>query len=284
MGATTPSSARAGRGIGPQRQHLRRASRASPRPAGPVVDPLRGPDRGGCDAQAAAICASTSGASAPLRSSGGAAKASRSPLTADAHEAGAALLHDLVAARPVARGEPGLAAAQRRMAREGQLARGREDAHPVVGARHRGGSRKVVSLQVGPARKGLHRASSSRSASCTTAKGLPRQRHCGEDVELVEATFHRGHVRSVSGAACGLMGAPPAVGLGQASTCRPRRWRSPPARTAPSPAPAVSPSTGTAKRSERNGCTSCTWLTRTAPPSASPRYQAKKPSHIEKTA
>src|SRR5205085_2043873 len=42
-----------------------------------------------------------------------------------------------------------------------------------------------------------------------------------------------------------------------------------------------SPSTGTANSSERNGCRSCTWLTRTAPPRASPRYQAKKPSHIE---
>ena len=35
--------------------------------------------------------------------------------------------------------------------------------------------------------------------------------------------------------------------------------------------------------STRNGCTSCTWLTRTVPPSARPRYQAKKPSHIENT-
>ena len=42
-----------------------------------------------------------------------------------------------------------------------------------------------------------------------------------------------------------------------------------------------SPSTGTANSSDRNGCTSCTWLTRTVPPSARPRYQAKKPSHIE---
>ena len=42
-----------------------------------------------------------------------------------------------------------------------------------------------------------------------------------------------------------------------------------------------SPSIGTANSSARKGCSSCTWLTRTVPPSARPRYQAKKPSHIE---
>ena len=31
----------------------------------------------------------------------------------------------------------------------------------------------------------------------------------------------------------------------------------------------------------RKGCTSCTWLTRTVPPSARPRYQAKNPIHME---
>jgi hypothetical protein len=44
-----------------------------------------------------------------------------------------------------------------------------------------------------------------------------------------------------------------------------------------------SPSTGTANNIERKGWTSCTWLTRTVPPRARPRYQAKKPSHIENT-
>ena len=32
------------------------------------------------------------------------------------------------------------------------------------------------------------------------------------------------------------------------------------------------------------GCNSCTWLTRSVPPQARPRYQAKKPIHIENTA
>ena len=44
-----------------------------------------------------------------------------------------------------------------------------------------------------------------------------------------------------------------------------------------------SPSSGTAASSARKGCSICTWLTRTSPPSARPRYQAKKPSHIENT-
>ena len=44
-----------------------------------------------------------------------------------------------------------------------------------------------------------------------------------------------------------------------------------------------SPSSGIAARIEKNGCSSCVWLTRSAPPRASPRYQAKKPAHIENT-
>lgn len=44
-----------------------------------------------------------------------------------------------------------------------------------------------------------------------------------------------------------------------------------------------SPSSRAAARMERKGCSSCVWLTRRAPPRASPRYQAKKPAHIENT-
>ena len=45
-----------------------------------------------------------------------------------------------------------------------------------------------------------------------------------------------------------------------------------------------SPNSGMANSRLKNGWTSWTWLTRTAPPKANPRYQAKKPSHMEKTA
>ncbi len=31
----------------------------------------------------------------------------------------------------------------------------------------------------------------------------------------------------------------------------------------------------------KKGCSSCVWLTRSAPPQSSPRYQAKKPAHID---
>ena len=44
-----------------------------------------------------------------------------------------------------------------------------------------------------------------------------------------------------------------------------------------------SPSSGTAARIDRKGCSNWVWLTRSAPPSARPRYQAKKPTHIENT-
>jgi hypothetical protein len=46
-------------------------------------------------------------------------------------------------------------------------------------------------------------------------------------------------------------------------------------------ASSVSPSSGTANSIDRKGCSSCTWLTRSAPPRASARYHAKKPSHME---
>ena len=53
----------------------------------------------------------------------------------------------------------------------------------------------------------------------------------------------------------------------------------------PSVAPSsASPSSSDAAISARKGCRSCTWLTRSTPPSARPRYQAKKPSHMENTA
>jgi hypothetical protein len=45
----------------------------------------------------------------------------------------------------------------------------------------------------------------------------------------------------------------------------------------------ASPSKGTAKSPLRKGCTTCTWLTCSAPPRASALYQAKKPSHIDTT-
>ena len=43
----------------------------------------------------------------------------------------------------------------------------------------------------------------------------------------------------------------------------------------------ASPSSGQANSMARKGCSSCTWLTRSAPPQSSPRYQAKKPAHID---
>ena len=48
-------------------------------------------------------------------------------------------------------------------------------------------------------------------------------------------------------------------------------------------ASSFSPSIGTANSMVMKGCKSWTWLTRTVPPSTSPRYQAKKPSHMENT-
>ena len=73
-------------------------------------------------------------------------------LDAQPHEAGAALLHDLIAAlagRP--RRPPGVAAAERRMAGERQLEHGREDPQSVVGLRRRRRQQEGRLREVGPA-------------------------------------------------------------------------------------------------------------------------------------
>ena len=84
-----------------------------------------------------------------------------------------------------------------------------------------------------------------------------------------------------------------AVGTAVGTTAGPgftamRRDRNTVAITAPAKATvgvsSDSPSKGTAKAIDRKGCSNCTWLTRSMPPNCSPRYQAKKPSHIENSA
>ena len=72
------------------------------------------------------------------------------------------------------RSQPRVAAAERRMAGERQLAARREDADAVVGARGRS-ARAGRSSRSGwsSARSACMRASSSASAPCTTASGLP---------------------------------------------------------------------------------------------------------------
>jgi hypothetical protein len=91
------------------------------------------------------------------------------------HETDAAFLHhDAVLPRNAAGRQPGVAAAQRGMAGEGQFAAGREDAHAVVGTGVGGRQQERGLRQVRPAREVGHRASSRPRASCTTASGLPR--------------------------------------------------------------------------------------------------------------
>ena len=152
----------------------RRASRAARRPSRAVVDPLRGLDRRGLDAQAADQLRQhrrLDVAAAPQRR-----RRERQALAVapDPHQADAALLDDVGAARPAAGGQPRVAAAERRMAGERQLALGREDAHPVVGLGDRSArSRNVVSLRFVQRANACMRAASSASAPWTTASGLP---------------------------------------------------------------------------------------------------------------
>ncbi len=78
-------------------------------------------------------------------------------VAADAHRADLALLDDLARrVRPAAALEPGVAAAERRMAGEGQLAARREDADAVVGARVGRREQERRLAEVGPARERLH--------------------------------------------------------------------------------------------------------------------------------
>ena len=74
-----------------------------------------------------------------------------------AHQSLLALLHHHIAtARPATRLQPGVAGAERRVAREGQLATGREDAHAVIRRVVRRRQQERGFGQVGPRREMLH--------------------------------------------------------------------------------------------------------------------------------
>ena len=86
-----------------------------------------------------------------------------------------------------ARLQPGVGAAQRRVPGERQLLGRGEDPQPVVGARRRGRQQERGLREVGPAREGGHlRRRRGRSASCTTATGLPASGPAAEHVDLGE--------------------------------------------------------------------------------------------------
>ena len=81
-------------------------------------------------------------------------------VTAQLHQPHAAFLHHVFAARHAAGLEPGVAAAQRRVAGERQFTTRAEDAHAVVGARGRalgrGWQQEGALRQVGPVGEVLH--------------------------------------------------------------------------------------------------------------------------------
>ena len=125
---------------------------------------------------ARAIRARSSADTAPERSSGGAAKASR--LAGPPRAATSPAPHSCTTSPAVARHSPGLQpgvrAAQGRVAGERQLAARREDPQPVVGARRRwapAGTSSRTGWSSGRTRAIW--SSLSPSASCTTATGLP---------------------------------------------------------------------------------------------------------------
>ena len=134
-----------------------RAGRATQ--PGPVVDPLRVEDLAARRCRGSvAICIDELLVDGPERRSGGAANASPAPMRRTGISPARALLHDHVVAlrRAAAEREPGVARAERRVAREGQLEHRREDAHPVVGL---GLARRQHERRLGevrPVREALH--------------------------------------------------------------------------------------------------------------------------------
>jgi hypothetical protein len=117
------------------------------------------------------------------------------------HEAHAALLHDLArVARHAAGLQPRVAAAERRVAREGEFAAGREDAHPVVGRGVGGRQQEGGLAQIRPARVGLHLRIAQTVRVVHHGQRVAEQRRVGEHVDLREAAVHARSKRSARNA------------------------------------------------------------------------------------
>ena len=121
-------------GIGLQRQHLVRGRQHHTAPVGPLSHQAW-PTMSLRARPSRARSAPRPPRAAALLRKGGAAKARRSPSRWSLTRPTAHSCTTYFAARLAAGLQPGVAAAQRRVAREGQLAAGREDAHAVVGRR-----------------------------------------------------------------------------------------------------------------------------------------------------
>ena len=112
----------------------------------------------------------------------------RRAVTPDADETDAALLHDLAGrTRRAAVLEPGVAAAERRMAGERQLAARGEDADAVVGGRVARREQEGRLAQVGPARERLHALVVEDVGAVHDGERIAAQRRAGEDVDLRES-------------------------------------------------------------------------------------------------
>ena len=129
-------------------------SSSSAEPARAVVEPARG-EHGARDAERRAHRGEQRRLDRSL-ASGGAANASRSPSCRIVTSPTAHCCTTRRASRHAAARQPGVAAAERRMAGERQLAARREDAHAVVGLGVGGRQQEGRLRQVGPAREGLH--------------------------------------------------------------------------------------------------------------------------------
>jgi hypothetical protein len=192
-------------------------------------------------------------------------------VTAYAHPTHAALLHHVLAAGAAPGAQPGMAAAQRRMARKGQLAARAKNPQLVIGLGVFGRQHEGGLGQVRPIREALHLLGGQAGAIEHHCHRIASKRHFGEDIDLLEGAGQSGRGHGVASVRWTGIFFPMNTVLITATAN--------PSVTASS----VSPRSGTANSMLKKGCTSCTWLTRTVPPSASPRYHAKNPIHIENT-
>ena len=161
---------------------------------GPVIDPLMMNDVAGRDAQRALNSCKQIGIEHPRPAQRRRGELEARTVATHFDQADAALLHDLARmARLSTRGEPDVAGAERRMARERQLGKRRKDAHVVVGRRIRGREQKGRLREIRPARKSGHLRFGKSRGILHDRQRVAAQRIGGKDVDLHEGAFY-GHV------------------------------------------------------------------------------------------
>ena len=172
-------------------------------PAGSVVHPLRCADSACFEAKALHHPRQQIRLELPRTQQRRRSEGEPFSVVSDSHQPGRTLLDDLAVPWHRALAEPCMAAAERRMARKGQLAAWREDAQAVVGIRQCRRRDERGFTQVGPPGEGSHRRLVETLTIEHDRDRVAEERPFGEDIDLREAACARAGVSCGKGVVAG---------------------------------------------------------------------------------